>query len=69
MSSHSAGRGTNGGNGGNGGEIHVLLGAHNTHLLFALQWDIRGGIGGCAGHHGEPGKGGEGGEGGSGHKW
>lgn len=69
MSSFSAGNGTDGGNGGGGGEVHLLVGAHNTHLLFAVQWDVKGGLGGSAGKHGQPGKGGKGGAGGSGHEW
>jgi len=65
----SAGRGSDGANGGPGGRIQVLLGPRSTHLLFALRWNVKGGLGGSAGQHGEPGTGGEGGAGGSGHEW
>ncbi|KAK5123601.1 hypothetical protein LTR85_002639 [Meristemomyces frigidus] len=65
----NAGRGTDGGNGGDGGAIQVVLGAHSTHLLFALQWKVDGGRGGSAGQHGNPGKGGKGGAGGTAHEW
>ena len=40
-----------------------------THLLFAVEWDTRGGDGGVAGRHGKPGEGGLGGEGGEQCEW
>jgi hypothetical protein len=43
--------------------------ASMTHLLFAVEWDTRGGDGGIAGRHGKPGEGGPGGEGGEPCEW
>jgi hypothetical protein len=40
-----------------------------THLLFAVEWDTRGGDGGVAGRHGKPGEGGPGGQGGEPCEW
>jgi hypothetical protein len=40
-----------------------------THLLFAVEWDTRGGDGGIVGRHGKPGQGGPGGEGGEPCEW
>lgn len=66
---HSAGEGTNGADGGDGGQIEIHLNEDNTHLLFAADWDVRGGLGGVSGCHGKPGKGGLGGQGGRGITW
>lgn len=65
----SAGRGSNGADGGDGGIIEISVDEDDTHLLFAVQWDVRGGDGGAPGRHGQPGRGGQGGNGGAGHKW
>ncbi|KAL9045598.1 MAG: hypothetical protein Q9214_001384 [Letrouitia sp. 1 TL-2023] len=65
----SAGRGTEGAVGGDGGSIEIFVDEDATHLLFASNWDVRGGQGGEPGRHGQPGKGGHRGIGGKGHKW
>lgn len=64
-----AGRGSDGGDGGSGGAIHIIMSQHNTHLLMAAKWDVRGGEGGEVGSHGNPGEGGRGGQGGQGWRW
>ena len=65
----SAGLGSHGANGGDGGVIEIHVDEDNTHLLFAVKWDVRGGRGGAPGRHGDPGAGGRGGHGGQGHVW
>jgi hypothetical protein len=42
---------------------------NRTHLLLAVSWDVRGGLGGAEGHHGQPGIGGTGGLGGQRFVW
>lgn len=63
------GLGSSGGNGGSGGTVKILTSEVNMHLIFALNWNVRGGKGGKAGKHGFPGRGGLGGRGGNGYKW
>lgn len=65
----SAGKGSSGGNGGTGGSIEIIVDDSQTHLLMALDWDIRGGTGGRPGQHGHAGKAGLKGFGGKGHDW
>ena len=65
----SAGQGTHGANGGDGGFIELHVDEQNTHLLLAVKWDVRGGLGGAPGLHGNPGAAGRGGHGGQGHVW
>ncbi|KAG8529861.1 uncharacterized protein KY384_005342 [Bacidia gigantensis] len=65
----NAGLGTNGADGGRGGTVEISIDEDNTHLLFAVQWDTRGGKGGKPGRHGNPGSEGTGGNGGVGHQW
>jgi hypothetical protein len=65
----AAGRGSSGADGGPGGDLHIILDESSTHLLMAVSWDLRGGIGGRAGHHGTSGNGGKGGKGGLGWQW
>ena len=65
----SAGRGSNGADGGDGGTIEISVDEDNTHLLFAVQYDVKGGKGGSPGCHGQAGSGGQGGNGGAGHEW
>lgn len=65
----AAGQGSCGANGGPGGDIHIIVDESSTHLLMAVSWDLRGGIGGRAGKHGTPGSGGTGGTGGQGWRW
>lgn len=65
----SAGAGTNGGDGGNGGQVRIYVDEDKTHLLLAINWEVRGGKGGSAGEHGTPGPGGKGGRGGQSITW
>ena len=66
---NSAGRGSHGAPGGQGGSVTIYVDEHDTHLLQAASWDVRGGFGGEEGHHGEPGIGGAGGAGGQRFIW
>ncbi|RDW66553.1 hypothetical protein BP6252_10188 [Coleophoma cylindrospora] len=65
----AAGKGTDGADGGNGGTIRIMVDEDKTHLLQAVDWDVRGGKGGPPGEHGSPGKAGKGGRGGHGISW
>jgi hypothetical protein len=65
----SAGSGSSGGDGGDGGTVEVQVPEAMTHLLFAVEWDTRGGKGGVEGQHGNPGNGGLGGQGGDSCEW
>ncbi|RDW71671.1 hypothetical protein BP5796_07705 [Coleophoma crateriformis] len=65
----AAGKGTDGADGGNGGTIRIMVDEDKTHLLQAVDWDVRGGKGGPPGEHGCPGLAGKGGSGGRGISW
>jgi hypothetical protein len=65
----SAGAGSSGGDAGDGGSVEIQVPESMTHLLFAVEWDTRGGDGGVAGRHGKPGEGGPGGQGGEPCEW
>lgn len=63
-SATSAGRGSHGAVGGEGGNVTIYVDEDRLHLLLAVSWDVRGGLGGAEGNHGQPGIGGAGGAGG-----
>ncbi|CAO2648302.1 Nn.00g075690.m01.CDS01 [Neocucurbitaria sp. VM-36] len=65
----AAGRGSCGADGGPGGDIHVIIDESSTHLLMAVSWDLRGGVGGRPSKHGKPGSGGTSGTRGEGWLW
>jgi hypothetical protein len=66
---HRAGNGTDGADGGRGGTIQIHVDEDKTHLLVAVDWEVKGGQGGPPGQHGTPGLGGKGGPGGQPLSW